>query len=106
MQLCSAVKYGKVSRNIKLTSLHLMKAAGAKYDCCKATFIYCLLPLLSRAKIYYTSRSIGSKPCFTWLADKKQSHFMKRLTRFKGCTSEAMSLGTGEPMPVGLVIKY
>lgn len=30
---------------------------------------------------------------------------MKRLERFKGCTSEAMSMGTGEPMPVDLCNK-
>ena len=30
---------------------------------------------------------------------------MKRLTRFKGCTPEVMSLGTGEPVAVGLCNK-
>ena len=30
---------------------------------------------------------------------------MKRLERFKGCTSEARSLDTGEPMPIGLCNK-
>ena len=36
---------------------------------------------------------------------KIMTDFMKRLARLKGCTPEVMSLGTGEPVAVGLCNK-
>ena len=36
---------------------------------------------------------------------KIMTDFMKRLARFKGSTPEVMSLGTGEPVAVGLCNK-